>query len=479
MTSKVSRLERFVVSLIRLIKKYGDPNISNSGLEQEEKRILSEVKRFPELSSIVRNTLDIRKNQGEKDLEAFFKRKGIWRDLNISYFIPNGIYVFYKREGLYAYKIHSHRRINVDSREVTIYFLTVLYVVSPLSKISGFYYKDHILINYSGISEHTKQIAKEINQPDKEFPERSAIFKKIFSNLSSKQIFDRLLREYLYHEITHQVNASLLSKFKKEGQTPIPAAALKPGGDFYWRVVDEIGAYLGQIAISYNPKFVILSSLLPDIHSWSPSIEYGDTSRIIVEHLFNKFKKYCWFESSYLSDVNFVDSLKDEEIKKAAKGLFEETFNNSLPAKTLLEEALKKTVYRIGSSTHSPEEFLALFKYYGIRCLIDLRRFPTNEREHFKEKRLDRLLQAEGITYIYLGSKIARYRNPTYEGYVKNNNYLKELEKIESIAERTSSAIMCGESFPRHLHCDFISQRLKERKWEVINVMESDRGWRT
>lgn len=477
MMPKALRLERFMVSLTNLIRKYGDRNIDKTSLEEERKRILNEVKQFPELSNIVEDTINTRANQGENDFRALMDRKHIWRYLNMGYFVPNGIFVFYKREGLYAYRIHSCKTIKIDSREINIYFLSILYRVSPLSKVSGFYYKNHILINYSGIVQDIRQIRKEIKRPDEEFPERSTLFKEMFDDLSNKEIFNRLMMEYLYHEITHQANVSLLSRWKEEGYTPLPPTELVPDGNFYWRVVDEIGAYLGQISISANPKFVIVTFLLPNIHSWSPSIEYGDTSRIVTHRLFNKFKEYSWFKSSYLLDIDFIDSLEDGKIRKAAKELFEEIFKKPLPDRSLLEEAMKKSIYTIGSSTRNAEEFLDILKYYGIRCLIDVRSFPTSKFEHFKRERLKELLKEEGIRYIYLGKELGGYRKGGYKAYMETENYLKGIEKLEKIGERNSSAIMCAERFPWRCHRRFISQDLKERKWEVVHILEKDRTW--
>ncbi len=477
MIPKISKLERFMVSLTNLIRNYRDHNIEKTDLEEKRKHVLNEVNQFPELSNIVEDTINIRANKGENDIKALLNRKHIWRHLNINYFIPNSIYIFYKREGLYAYRIHSCKKIKIDSREITIYFLSVLYRVSPLSKISGFYYKDHILINYSGITQDIRQIRGEIKKPDEEFPERSTLFKKMFNDLSNKEIFNRLMMEYLYHEMTHQANASLLSKWKEEGHTPIPPAELVPDGDFYWRVIDEIGAYLGQIAISANPKFVIATSLLPNIYSWSPSIEYGDTSRVIINHLFNKFKKHCWFESSYLLDIDFIDSLSDQQIRIAAKELFEEIFKKPLPDRKFLEQAMKKTIYTIGSSTRNPEEFLEILKHYNIRCLIDVRSFPSSKFEHFKKERLKKLVEGEGIKYIHLGKELGGYRKGGYEAHMKTDDYLKGIEQLEKIAEKNSSAIMCAERLPWYCHRRFISQSLKQRKWEVVHIIEKDRTW--
>ncbi|WP_353655800.1 DUF488 family protein [Thermomicrobium sp. CFH 73360] len=39
-------------------------------------------------------------------------------------------------------------------------------------------------------------------------------------------------------------------------------------------------------------------------------------------------------------------------------------------------------IFTIGHSNRSLEEFLALLRAYGIRCLVDVRRFPTHAGIH-------------------------------------------------------------------------------------------------
>ncbi len=37
----------------------------------------------------------------------------------------------------------------------------------------------------------------------------------------------------------------------------------------------------------------------------------------------------------------------------------------------------KRVIFTLGTSTRSPEEFLALLKHYRIEKVVDVRRFPT------------------------------------------------------------------------------------------------------
>ncbi|RLB88322.1 MAG: DUF488 domain-containing protein [Deltaproteobacteria bacterium] len=138
---------------------------------------------------------------------------------------------------------------------------------------------------------------------------------------------------------------------------------------------------------------------------------------------------------------------------------------------------MKRTVYTIGSSTRSPKEFLQILKHYGVRCLIDVRRFPTSKIEHFRQERFKQILDAEGIKYIFLGTELGGYRKGGYETYMKKDDYLKGIDKLEKVAEGTASAIMCAERFPWRCHRRFISQTLKEKKWQVIHIIEKDKTW--
>ena len=60
-------------------------------------------------------------------------------------------------------------------------------------------------------------------------------------------------------------------------------------------------------------------------------------------------------------------------------------------------------VYTIGSSVRSIKEFLEILEIYGIKCVIDVRRFPTSRLEYFKREKLFDILNKQGIKYCYLG----------------------------------------------------------------------------
>ncbi|MDI6631705.1 MAG: DUF488 domain-containing protein, partial [Thermoanaerobacteraceae bacterium] len=75
------------------------------------------------------------------------------------------------------------------------------------------------------------------------------------------------------------------------------------------------------------------------------------------------------------------------------------------------KEVGRPVIYTVGTSTRSPEEFLALLRRYGIRAVVDVRRFPSSRRyPHFNRAALAAWLGEAGVTYHYLGDKLGGYR---------------------------------------------------------------------
>lgn len=136
-----------------------------------------------------------------------------------------------------------------------------------------------------------------------------------------------------------------------------------------------------------------------------------------------------------------------------------------------------KEIFTIGHSTRSFEEFLSLLKRFKISILVDVRRFPTSKLEHFKKEKLETLLLQEGIKYIYLGKELGGYRKGGYRNYVKTEEFMEGIGKLEKIAEGGKAALMCAERFPWKCHRKYISIALEGRGWRVLHILDSERVW--
>lgn len=136
-----------------------------------------------------------------------------------------------------------------------------------------------------------------------------------------------------------------------------------------------------------------------------------------------------------------------------------------------------KIVYTLGTSNREEEEFIELLKFYNIKAIIDVRRFPTSKWEHFKKEKLKVLLKKESIHYFYLGRELGGYRKEGYESYTQTVSFKKGIEKLEKIATRINSALMCAEKLPWRCHRRFIGKALQEKGWKVTHVIEKQKIW--
>jgi len=61
------------------------------------------------------------------------------------------------------------------------------------------------------------------------------------------------------------------------------------------------------------------------------------------------------------------------------------------------------TIFSIGHSSRTLQEFLRILKEYGIQLVVDVRRFPASKWEGFKKESLQEALNRRNIRYEYLG----------------------------------------------------------------------------
>ena len=62
--------------------------------------------------------------------------------------------------------------------------------------------------------------------------------------------------------------------------------------------------------------------------------------------------------------------------------------------------AKDKPIYTLGTSTRSPEEFIALLRDHGVEVVVDVRRFPSSRFEHFNQEKLTEMLNEAGLDYV-------------------------------------------------------------------------------
>jgi len=131
----------------------------------------------------------------------------------------------------------------------------------------------------------------------------------------------------------------------------------------------------------------------------------------------------------------------------------------------------KRVIYTIGSAGRSQDDFLRTLGDYGIKILVDVRRFPTSKYEHFKRENLEAILLSSEIAYVYMGKELGGFRKGGYEAYVRTEDYKGGLKSLEKLAIKAPTAIMCCEKSPAGCHRRYISQSLRKRGWKVDDII--------
>jgi uncharacterized protein (DUF488 family) len=146
------------------------------------------------------------------------------------------------------------------------------------------------------------------------------------------------------------------------------------------------------------------------------------------------------------------------------------------------------TVYTIGHSNRTIEEFLDLLLMNGVRTLVDIRTIPKSRHNpQFWHDVLERSLVDAGIAYHLLpglgGRRRTRpdsintaWRNASFRGYadhMQTPEFSDAIEDLVSIARSQPAAIMCAEAVPWRCHRSLVGDALLVRGMEVMDIISA------
>ena len=144
------------------------------------------------------------------------------------------------------------------------------------------------------------------------------------------------------------------------------------------------------------------------------------------------------------------------------------------------------TIWTIGHSTRSSEEFLELLHAQQIRALADVRRFPGSRRyPQFGQSALVTSLNEAGIEYVHFpelgGRRRAQpdspntaWRNEAFRGYadyMMTEAFRGGIERLLELAKGKRTAIMCAELLWWRCHRSLIADYLKAQGHTVLNIV--------
>src|SRR6266550_3880661 len=144
------------------------------------------------------------------------------------------------------------------------------------------------------------------------------------------------------------------------------------------------------------------------------------------------------------------------------------------------------SLWTIGHSTLSIEEFLNKLRSFEIQLLADVRSYPGSRRyPHFNREKLSGSLAAADIRYEHFpelgGRRRARpdslnmtWRNESFRGYadyMETNEFREGIDRLVEIATTLRTAIMCSEAVWWRCHRSLVSDYLKVKGIEVNHIM--------
>ena len=145
------------------------------------------------------------------------------------------------------------------------------------------------------------------------------------------------------------------------------------------------------------------------------------------------------------------------------------------------------TVFTIGHSTRSADEFVALLRGAGVECVWDIRAFPGSRRyPHFNAAHLEARLLSEGIAYEHhpeLGGRRrlapnappSAWRNDAFRAYAEfmhSDEFRGALERLIRASENRVTVIMCSEAVRWRCHRNLVSDALVARGVDVRHIMD-------
>jgi uncharacterized protein (DUF488 family) len=146
------------------------------------------------------------------------------------------------------------------------------------------------------------------------------------------------------------------------------------------------------------------------------------------------------------------------------------------------------SLYTIGHSTRSLEQFLGLLKREGATHLVDVRAFPTSARyPHFSQANLERAIVDTGGRYTHMPSLGGRRRGRrdshntlwknasfrAYADYMETREFQEALDDLLALGKLEPTVIMCAEAVPWRCHRSLISDALVARGVTVLHILDS------
>lgn len=151
----------------------------------------------------------------------------------------------------------------------------------------------------------------------------------------------------------------------------------------------------------------------------------------------------------------------------------------------------ENTIWTIGHSTHTFEDYLNILQSFEIEQVVDIRNFPGSRRfPHFNKDVLEIALPKEKLSYVHLkslggrrkahiNSKNTGWRLPAFRGYadyMETEDFKQAITELESYAREHRVVYMCAEAVWWSCHRALVSDYLKHSGWQVLHIMAAGKS---
>ena len=129
---------------------------------------------------------------------------------------------------------------------------------------------------------------------------------------------------------------------------------------------------------------------------------------------------------------------------------------------SLQKNKMQNTLYSVGHSNQTLEEFLALIMVYGINCIVDVRSVPASKYSpQFNQENLKGFLLINNVQYLHFGAEFGARRTDSigengqvdFELAAKTPSFTTGVLRILRGQERGYRiAFMCSEADPLECH---------------------------
>jgi len=143
---------------------------------------------------------------------------------------------------------------------------------------------------------------------------------------------------------------------------------------------------------------------------------------------------------------------------------------------------MNETLYTIGHSNRSLEEFLEALKAHGITAIADVRSQPYSRMNpQFDREALSASLKAEGIAYVFLGKELGA-RSPDSSAYedgkvqferlARASIFQEGLDRVRQGMAQFRVALLCAEKEPLVCHRTIlVSRELSQQGMNIRHIL--------